>query len=49
MKNIIKLVGIYFIAGVACKAGEQLWDSVLKDKTCTMMSKLKTTFEKKES
>ena len=49
MKNIIKLTGVYLIAGAACKAGEQLWDKVLSEKVLVVARKFKTKFQKKES
>lgn len=29
-KQLLKVFGLYLVAGAACKAGEELWENVLK-------------------
>lgn len=49
MKNVLKFMGLYLIAGAACKAGEQLWDDVLKGKVTILINNVKKKFQKTEA
>jgi hypothetical protein len=46
MRNLIKVVVVSYVSGIACRAGMQLWDSVLSKKTIDFATKLKTAFKK---
>ncbi len=41
MGSFLRLIGAYIILGAACKAGEELWDKVLRDKVTTIANDLK--------
>lgn len=47
--RIVKFVLIYAAAGAACKAGEYLWDNLLKDKATTLVNAVAKKSVKTES
>lgn len=46
--GFLGLVGTYFVIGITCKAGEDLWNNFLKDKVMDMAENLKNKNTRQE-